>query len=195
MAANRLAPGAEAAKAEAEAAPAAGGDAAAGGGFKAWLPLLVTIVAMPALAYVTTTFVLLPKVRQALGAPAAEAAETGGGHGEEGGHGGGKAQAGKAKSTFALTKIIVNVAGTMGTRYLMTSLTLAGSAPNFQSVMEEHRDQLLDLANGTLSTKTISDLEQPGARNQIRTELLTVFNNALGGNVVQELYITEMAIQ
>lgn len=189
MAANPQAPGAEAAKAETEAAPSAGG------GFKAWLPLIVTIVAMPALAYVTTTFVLLPKVQQALGTPAAESAEAGGGHGGEGNHGGGGAQRGKAKSTFALSKIIVNVAGTMGTRYLMTSLTLAGSAPNFQSVIQEHRDQLLDLANGTLSTKTISDLEQPGARNQIRTELLTVFNNALGGNIVQELYITEMAIQ
>jgi flagellar FliL protein len=56
-------------------------------------------------------------------------------------------------------------------------------------------DQLKDLATGTLSSKTISDLEKPGARNVIRAELMTVFNNALGGPLVQEIYITELAIQ
>ena len=44
-------------------------------------------------------------------------------------------------------------------------------------------------------TKTIADLEKPGARNIIRSELLTVFNNALGGPVIQDIYITEQAIQ
>ena len=53
----------------------------------------------------------------------------------------------------------------------------------------------MDLATGTLSGKTISDLEKPGARNEIRTELQTVFNTALGGPLVQEIYITELAIQ
>jgi hypothetical protein len=51
------------------------------------------------------------------------------------------------------------------------------------------------LANGTLMTKTITDLEKPDSRNIIRSELLTVFNNALGGPVIQEIYITEQAIQ
>ena len=53
----------------------------------------------------------------------------------------------------------------------------------------------MDLATGALSSKTISDLEKPGARNVIRAELMTVINNALGGPAVQEIYITEMAIQ
>jgi len=91
--------------------------------------------------------------------------------------------------------MLVNVAGTMGTRYLMTSVTLVGNTPEFTSKINENRDQLMDLATGTLSVKTISDLEKPGARNVIRAELMTVFNNALGGPVVQEIYITEMAIQ
>ncbi len=83
----------------------------------------------------------------------------------------------------------------MGTRYLMTSVTLVGSNPDFASKIEENKAQLMDLANGTLSTKTISDLEKPGARNVIRAELMTVFNNALGSPLVQEIYITELAIQ
>jgi flagellar FliL protein len=102
---------------------------------------------------------------------------------------------GKAKVSVPLSKILVNVAGTMGTRYLMTSVTLVGNDPNLKDIIKEHGDQLLDLATGTLSTKTISDLEKPGARNVIRAELMTVFNNALGGSFVKEIYITELAIQ
>jgi flagellar FliL protein len=89
----------------------------------------------------------------------------------------------------------VNVAGSMGSRYLMTSFTLVGNNADFKDVLEENKDQLLDLANTSLASKSISDLEKPGARNQIRTELISIFNNALGGNYVQEIFFTEFAIQ
>jgi len=168
---------------------------ASGGAFKAWLPLAVAAVAMPALAYATTHFVLLPKLERGLAQsnPAAAqetTAESGTAAKSEG-----KAASNKLKVTVSLNKMLVNVAGTMGTRYLMTSVTLVGNTPEFTSKINENRDQLMDLATGTLSVKTISDLEKPGARNVIRAELMTVFNNALGGPVVQEIYITEMAIQ
>ena len=168
---------------------------ASGGGLKAWLPLAVAVVAMPALAYATTHFVLLPKLQRGLaqgrpGVAQETTAESG-----TGAKSGGKAASDKLKVTVSLNKMLVNVAGTMGTRYLMTSVTLVGNTPEFTSKIEENKDQLMDLATGTLSGKTISDLEKPGARNVIRAELMTVFNNALGGPLVQEIYITEMAIQ
>ena len=102
---------------------------------------------------------------------------------------------GKAKIPVPLSKILVNVAGTMGTRYLMTSVTLVGSDPSLKDIVKDHNDQLLYLATGTLSTITISDLEKPGSRNVIRAELINVFNNALGGPFIKEIYITELAIQ
>jgi flagellar FliL protein len=166
---------------------------AASGSFKAWLPLLATVVAMPALAYATTQLVLLPKIKHAMAqyasaTPAATPAESG----KDGRAG---AKPGKLKVMVPLPKILVNVAGTMMTRYLMTSMTLVGNTPDFKEKIEANRDQLIDVANGALSTKTIADLEKPGARNVIRSELLTVFNNALGGPLIQDIYITEQAIQ
>ncbi|MDB6023253.1 MAG: flagellar basal body-associated protein FliL [Pedosphaera sp.] len=168
------------------------------GGFKAWLPLIAAVITMPALAFATTKFVLLPKLQQAMSpaaqsGSAAESATAAAAPGES--KEGGKTAGGKAKVTVALSKMLVNVSGTMGTRYLMTSVTLVGNIPDFKSKIEDNKDQLMDLATGTLSSKTISDLEKPGARNVIRAELMTVFNNALGGPVVQEIYITELAIQ
>lgn len=161
------------------------------GGFKAWLPLIAAVVAMPLLAFATTRFVLLPKLQHSLGAVASASGSSDASvsSGSEPGKGG------KAKVMVPLTKLLVNVAGTMGTRYLMTSVTLVGNTQDFKTKIEDNKDQLMDLATGALSSKTISDLEKPGARNVIRAELMTVFNNALGGSVVQEIYITELAIQ
>jgi flagellar FliL protein len=196
---------------EGEAAAAA---QASSGGIKGWLPLIVTILAMPALAFATTKFIILPKIQSAMGAPAggaahgdseeAEAPAAEGGHGapaahaapESGGHGGGHGSSGgKGKATASINKMIVNVAGTMGTRYLVASVTLVGSGADFIAKVDDHRDQLLDVATGTLSNKTIADLEKPGARNEVRAELVSVFNTVLGASAVKDIYITELAIQ
>ena len=40
--------------------------AAPSGGFKAWLPLIVMVLLMPALAYAMTTFVIVPKLQKGL---------------------------------------------------------------------------------------------------------------------------------
>jgi len=159
--------------------------------FKSWLPLIATVVLMPVLAFATTRFVLIPQMRKALSPAEAAPAEPAGTNVDTGP---GLIE-GKPKITVPLTKILVNVAGTMGTRYLMTSVTLVGTDEIMRTKVEQNKDQLLDLATGSLSTKTISDLEKPGSRNVIRAELLTVFNNALGGPVIKEIYITELAIQ
>ena len=94
-----------------------------------------------------------------------------------------------------MNKLLVNVAGTMGSRYLLVSLSIVGADPDFKSKLQAHDPQLRDLACGALSTKTLADLEKPGARNLIRSELISGFNNILGGALVQEIYLTEFAIQ
>lgn len=158
-----------------------------GGGFKAWLPLLVTFVTMPALAYAVTTFVLLPKLQSGLGVtPAAHssAKETKPAKDPE-----------AKKETAAMGKLLVNVAGSMGSRYLMTSLTVVGTGADFRAKIERNDPQLRDAAGTVLSAKSLADLERPGARNVIRSELISAFNNILGGPVVQELFLTEFAVQ
>jgi flagellar FliL protein len=180
----------------AEAAPAAPKST---GDLKPWLPLLIAIVTMPLLAFVTTRFVLLPRMTRALAASSSSAAPdssapatSSSASAPEAGKTG---AAGGTKVMVPMNKLLVNVAGTMGTRYLMTSVTLVGNTADFKDKIEGNKDQLMDLATGALCSKTIADLEKPGARNVIRSELMTVLNNALGGPVIQEIYITELAIQ
>jgi flagellar protein FliL len=166
---------------------------AASGGLKSWAPLLLAIALMPLLAYGMTSFILLPKLQQAAALSMGAAAESRGESVVPLGPGGKPLPVKKKFVTF--NKMTVNVAGTMGTRYLMASITIMGTASDFKSRVEDNTAQLLDLATSTLSSKTLADLEKPGARNLIRTELIAAFNNALGANLVQELYITEFAVQ
>lgn len=158
------------------------------GGFKAWLPLVLSVALMPVLAFAMTKFVLIPQLQKGLVVKAA----TPGSHAE------GKKEAAKGgkKESVVMNKLLVNVAGTMGARYLLVSLSIVGSGGDeFKAKIDEHEAQLKDMACGVLLTKTIADLEKPNARNLIRTELITGFNNILGDNVVQEIYFTEFAIQ
>src|SRR5436190_7064199 len=114
--------------------------APAAGGIKAWLPLLVTLLLMPVLAYALTTFVLLPKLQKSMGggAPAEPAEAAPSGEHAGGSHGGAvkvsarEPGSAKGKTKVPLSKIVVNVSGSLGTRLLLTSLTLAGNGGDFK---------------------------------------------------------------
>ena len=189
MAANRIESPTgtpEAAPAEAAAAPAT----AKSGGLKAWLPFAATLLVMPAVAYAMTTMVLLPRLEKGLGVePAKHAAEASGAAGST------KETTNGVKQTVPMTKLLVNVAGTLGSRYLLVSLSIVGKGADFQVKMTEKDAPLRDMAMGALRIKTIADLEKPQAANLIRAELISGFNNILGAPLVQEMYITEFAIQ
>ena len=167
--------------------------------WQAWLPLGVAVLLMPALAYAMTTLVLVPKMQKALRAPAAPAAvpaEVGKeAHGDAANASKEVMTAGGVRQSVTLNKLLVNVAGTMGSRYLLVSATLLGDGSDFSAQVAQHEAQLRDMASGILNTKTIADLEKPGARNLIRGELLAGFNTIMGASAVREIYFTEFAIQ
>src|SRR5512145_1095775 len=112
MAANK----ADGANGDGAAAASAGNGARANpsGGFSAWLPLIVTILVMPVLAWATTTFLIVPKLQKSLGmtpaagdskdAPAADA------------HGKGESSAAATTEMVTMNKLLVNVSGTLGSR-------------------------------------------------------------------------------
>ena len=163
-------------------------------GFKAWFPLIVTVIVMPLLAYATTAFVLVPKLQKAVSPAPSEAKDDSGKGGE--GQASKEPHEGNGKVRVPLSKnIMVNVAGSQGTRYIVAGLTLVGTGADFESKIKRADDQIRDLASNILCAKSISDLEKPGARNLIRSEMLSVFNTALGNGVVQEIYLTDFAVQ
>ena len=159
---------------------------AAPGGIKGWLPIILAIVLMPALAFGMTKFVIVPELQKSLGIK--EPAQ---------GASGAKSKKSDAKKTSVeFNKLLVNVAGTMGQRYLLVSLTVVGTGgEEFKTKMTENDPALKEMAMTTLRSRTLADLEKPGAVNLIRTELINGINNILGDNSVQEIHITEFALQ
>ena len=183
--ANRIVAVTEPEESTAENPGALSDSAASAAAFNAWLPLVVTVVFMPVLAYLMTTLVLVPRLQKGLGAvPATSAASA-------------AAKSGQApkRESVMMSKLLVNVSGTMGSRYLLVSLSVVGNDPEFKLKVQEYEPQLRDMACSALEAKTLADLERPGSRNLIRSELLSGFNNILGNNSVQEIYFTEFAIQ
>jgi flagellar FliL protein len=159
-----------------------------GGGFKAWLPLIITMLLMPALAFGVAQYVILPQLQKGLGIKTPTSSASAPAEAK-------KEAPGAKEEDVLMSKMLVNVSGTMGARYLLVSVSVAGTGTDFKQKMQDHDAQLRDMACGSLSTKTLADLEKPGARNLIRTELITGFNNILGDSEVKDIYFTEFAIQ
>jgi len=179
------------ASAEVAAAPAPSG------GAKAMLPMILALVLAPAATWATVEFLLLPRLQKKLaaggaGAPAGDHAAPASGHAPagKGGKGGKEGGAG-----FEFQNVVVNLAGTMGTRYLKTSFLITGADPNIKSVFEGAKPKLTDVTLNVLSSLTLADLEEPGAKNLIREKLVGAYNQALGRKVAEQVYFSDFVIQ
>lgn len=196
--------------AKAEAAPAkeaasgahAAGASPAKGGIGAWIPVIAIVLLAPVVTWAAVEFVLVPRLKKTLAAAAApEAAEaahgapaeSSGGHG--GGHGGGKASKESGSPHFEFTNVVVNLAGTMGTRYLKTSFVVTGADGGIKGVFEAQKPRLTDVTLNVLSSLTLGDLEEPGAKNIIREKLVNAYNQALGRKVADQVYFSDFVVQ
>jgi len=188
--------------APAPAAPAAA--AAPAGGAKAWLPIIAALLLAPVVTWAIVEFVLVPRLQKKLAAPAHQAESAAStesaGHGG-GGHGAKEGKEGKeGKSAggpnYEFANVVVNLAGTMGTRYLKTSflVTAAGGA-DIKSIFEGAKPRLTDVTLNVLSALTLADLEEPGSKNIIREKLVNAYNLALGKKVADQVYFSDFVVQ
>src|ERR1700722_17255942 len=106
--------GAEAPAEKSAAAAAPKGDA------RSWVLAFAVILLAPAASWGVVQFVLLPHLRAQLNAPAPVAVEA-----EAAAKGKGDAK-GATPPTYEFSNMVVNLAGTMGTRYLKTSFIVTG---------------------------------------------------------------------
>lgn len=177
---------------------------AGGKGIAALVPLIAVIVLAPVMSWAVAQFVLLPQLKKELvmpidaqGPPEAEVAheEPAEAHGEAKEHKGKKGEAPSAANTYEFANVVVNLAGTMGTRYLKTTFIVTGSDRALRSSFENNKPKLLDITLNVLSALTLADLEEPGAKNLLREKLLGAYNQALGKKVVEQVYFSDFVVQ
>ena len=173
-----------------------------------WVPIIAVCVLMPGVSFATTQYLLLPKIRGAVleQKAVAHAAKAEGGKAEAKGHGaaakgghgeGGKGEAATSGGAFSydFDSVVVNLSGAMGTRYLKTSFTTLSENPDLKKLIEENKKQLLDVAITVLGARSMADLEQPGAKNVVRNDLMANFNQALKSDLVSQIYFSEFVVQ
>jgi flagellar FliL protein len=195
-----------AAKTEEHPAPPAKGEAAdkaavavavpaapsAKGGLSAWLPVIAAVLLAPVATWATVEFLVLPRMMKKLSAPPAPAAAPVAAAAE----GGDKEHPGKdGPPGYQFENVVVNLSGTMGTRYLKTSFLVTGSDPTIKSAFEGAKPRLTDVTLNVLSSLSLADLEEPGSKNVIRERLVAAYNAALGKKVADQVYFSDFVIQ
>ena len=185
------------AKADAAAKPAAAGVGAA-----PWLPVLVVIIILPILSFVMTDMVMLPRVKRALadvvhvqqenaqpagGGPLPADRKEMKGDKKEGDKGG--------DTSVKFENVVANLAGAMKTRFVKVSFTVEGEDPDFKETVTANKAKLIDSALGILGGMTVADLDEPGVKNVVRSDLVDAFNQILPKPIIKGLYFSEFVIQ
>jgi len=177
-----------------------------GGGIAAFIPLIAAIVIAPALSWAVGQFVLMPQLKKQIAAapaaahgaepaPAAEEAPPAAGEkGEKGGKGK-KGEGAANGATYEFENVVVNLAGTMGTRYLKTAFLVTGSDKSLRSAFETNKPKMVDITINVLSSLSLSDLEEAGAKNLIREKMIGAYNQAFGKRLVEQIYFSDFVVQ
>ncbi|MBI2511230.1 MAG: flagellar basal body-associated FliL family protein [Opitutae bacterium] len=182
-----------------------------GGGFTAWLPTIAAVILAPAATFGVAEFVLLPRLQAKLALPPADAhakadtapaaadeheEEAAAEKDEKGGHGGKEGKEAVGGPNYEFSNVVVNLAGTMGTRYLKTSFIVTGvGGKNVRGTFEGQKAKLTDITLNVLSSLTLADLEEPGSKNVLREKLVAAYNQALGKRMVEQVYFSDFVIQ
>ena len=113
------------------------------------------------------------------------------------------------KQIYLLEDIIVNPAGTRGSRYLSVSVGVEMNAPASQegaagghgggeaalSPLDSKKPQLRDALIGILSAKTIVQLTTVEEKELIRQEILATFREILNPEPVHQIYFVDFVLQ
>ncbi len=171
---------------------------ASSGALAAWAPAIAAILLAPVASFAVAQFVLVPRFQKKLtgvpvvaeAAPAAAPAEAN----APASGGEGKGPAANANS-YEFANVVVNLSGTMGTRYLKTSFTVTGPEKDMKAVFDSNKPRLTDVTLNVLSALSLSELEEPGAKNLLRGKLVTAYNQTLGHHAVDQVYFSDFLIQ
>ncbi|TVR55904.1 MAG: flagellar basal body protein FliL [Puniceicoccaceae bacterium] len=159
--------------------------ARASGARAGWLPVLAVVILMPLLSYAMAEFLLIPRLQAAVVREDPAAAE----NGEV------RPRRGAEMQSVDFPNVVSNLTGSLQSRYIKVSFTVYGSDPDFRTRLEANRTRLLDTTLGVLGGLSVADLERPGIKNQVRSELMLGFEHALRAKFVEELYFSEFVIQ
>jgi len=169
-----------------------------------WLPIIVVVIACPVLSFLLIQFVFLPQFEAKLIASLDTSAQQASGKDQSIHKKPAKKESKKgeedddenaAGKTYEFKNIITNISGSLQSRYIKVSFTIAGDDPTLAAQVEENKAKMTDATLVVLSALTLSDLEQPGIKNIVRSDLLGTYEALFHERLIKELYFSEFVIQ
>ena len=175
-------------------APAAAAEGAAPPGSKKALIGGLTFAGL-VLGGLVGSLVVAPRI---IGRPAPSVADGDSAHGSES-HAGAEApsaeEAGGEHKLVELTNIIVNPAGSEGSRFLMTSVAISVADGNAQKILAERQVELRDRITTILETRTMAQLTAPGERDSLKLKIAVVASAIVGPKVPLKVFLPQFVIQ
>jgi flagellar FliL protein len=131
-----------------------------------------------------------PLVTPMIAEAAAGGGEGGGGHG--GGHGGEGGEA--AEGPLLIDNLVLNPAGSGGTRLLVAAVSLDADA-DAQETLAARDAEARDLLLMILSSRTVDELSDISLRETLREDLRRALNALLGYDGVHRIFLPQFVIQ
>ena len=99
------------------------------------------------------------------------------------------------QNIFLIKDMIVNPAGTNGTRFLLTTVGIEVSTPEAQQELEKKEVQVRDLLNSILTSKELADLVSIEQREVLRGEISKKVGEMLKTGKLRNVYFSKFIIQ
>jgi flagellar FliL protein len=166
---------------------------------KAKLPMIAMVAVGLAIGGGTGAMFVGPMFAKKFeGAPDAAQAEAAHGEAapaEDGGHGEPAAAGAKSEAVHVIDNLVLNPAGSGGSRFLLLSVALESGSPDVASQMTARDAELRDIILTNLGTKTVEQLTEISVRDSIKSELIKVISSRFGKGAVKRLYFPTFVVQ
>ena len=144
------------------------------------VPLLVFSLVAAGAGYAVAAFVLKPM----LGPPTAAHAPVAESAAEEG-----------QGQIIRFENIVVNPSGTMGSRYLSTTVGLEVRNEETEKIILQSEPRIKDALITHLSSRTIDELTDAQTREEIRKAILALVNQSIAPQKVAAVYFLDFVLQ
>jgi len=169
-------------------------------GLKAKLPLAAAVVIGLAIGAGSGAVIVGPMAAKTMGyatpAPSASAsadgehAEDDGEHAEDD-----SAAAGAPPAVLTLENLVLNPAGSGGSRFLLLTVSIECKDAAAVSTLQSRDAELRDVVLSSLGVKTVDELADIAGRDIIKESLTTALNERFGKKAVTRVYFPQYVVQ
>jgi flagellar basal body-associated protein FliL len=97
--------------------------------------------------------------------------------------------------TLKIPPLVINLKDERGRHFVKAKVILEVTQAQWTEEVNARIPLLTDLIILTLSDKRLADLRPPGAKENIKKDLVVLFNQSLKGNKIAQIYFDEFIFQ